>query len=216
LLHRRLALLACVAACVTMGVTPVSADPTAPTHTITDELHGTWTDMPPAGTAPTPGVNYTTISVDYSDWWMNQPVHDRFEFSRYMANHIEARFATFDADGNAVSSSFIGGNDDLGFTVDLTMAPDFSWVRVSGQLHVLSWDETTGVTDYGAQPVDIVLTATSHQRTVTPTLSTSSADVDLGSGWATGSLTAHLGTLWSGSVPTARFDRTDHLVESTS
>jgi hypothetical protein len=211
----RRAALAAAAAGVAICASPALGDPTAPTHTITDELHGAWTDLPPDGTAPTPGVVYTQITVDHSDWWENQPVHDRFEFSHSSSDVIIVTHTTYAADGSVAAYDYVDGIDDLGFTTKLTFAPDLSWVRISGTLHIYSYDGTSS-TDHGAQPIDVTLTATSHQQNLVPSATTNSVDADLGSGTATGSLTASLGTLWSGTVPTARFDRTDHLVESTS
>lgn len=213
-MHRRLVLLTSVAVCAAaIGTASAVADPTAPTHTITDELHGAWSDLPPDGSTPVPGQVYTSVTIDRSDWYQNQPVTDRFTFSSYVADNIGITYTTYAADGSVASYLAYSADNNQGETTKLTAAPDLSWVRLTGTLHVGLWDRVNYI-DEGDQPVDLTLTATDHHANYVPSATAVAVDVDLGSGSATGTVTGSLGTIWSGSVPNTRYDRTDHLDES--
>jgi YD repeat-containing protein len=209
---RKVVLLAAALAVVGAGVS-AHADPTAPTHTITDEVHGTYSELA-AGESPIPGRAYTSVTVDHSRWRQNQPIHDHTAFSSTSNDQVVVYSTTYDAAGQPVTQTFVDGTDDYG-PLDVQIAPDLSSVHLSGALHVRSWDGSS-YTDLGSRQIGLLLGATDRRQTFTPTATAGSLDLDLGSGWATGAMAVDLAGVWAGTAPGARLDYTDHLVETTS
>lgn len=215
---------AAVVAATSIGAFAHAAVGTDAAHHESDIVRASLSDIP-QGTAPTPGVTYTEVTVNHERYRTGHPLDDPglgglqlsdwcYGYdSCFEVDQVALRQVVFDASGVVTDETLYDASDDQG-PFDVRIAPDLSRAELTGtvSLSKLHYDGTNWTsTDLGVQPVDITFTASNHSQAWGPGLAGGQPVVDFGTGTAAGTVVVHVGDVWSRTITGGTLDYVKQL-----